>query len=192
MIIPLILGMSAELLVGVGQAAPSEATPYGYTTWNNFFVQAASLKAFPLGVEPYMRIQYMDHADIVTTVLVDGIEMGAILQESMTSYEIGLSRPIFIHQPFYLSAGLAGSGNFVHWKQQVYSNYITIRDQTSPGIVAFLREEYRRDYHPWLDEKKVTMVIGLSTRFHYMGFRPDVWPTADWFADLSVDMGVRW
>jgi hypothetical protein len=197
-----LFGLSAELLAGWGKAAPNEGgssnTPYGYIyygykVWTSFFAQASYVKGFVLGLEPYIRLNYSDHEAYQVTIIYNNTKIGTLLNEDITSYEIGLSRPIR-RPPFHFYGGGAFSGNFCRWQRQAYgATDIKTIDQVTPGTVVFLRGEYWRKYRPWPDEETtVNLILGLSARFSYMGFRPDAWPCPDWFGELVGYVGVRW
>lgn len=144
-----LLSLSAEFAVGVGQAAPSQRavsqTPYGevdwgYRIWTNFFGQLTYVKGAPLGTEPYIRIGIMDHPMYEKTIYYNNLKIGARLNEAITSYEIGLSKPLEINPPFHLYWGAAFTGNFCRWERTSYgASDIKIIDQVTPGLVGFGR-----------------------------------------------------
>ncbi len=62
-----LLGLSAEVLAGLGQAAPNEGAntqatygeiDWGYHIWTNFFAQVTYVKGASFGAEPYFRFVY--------------------------------------------------------------------------------------------------------------------------------------
>ncbi len=199
--ISVILAMSTELLAGAGAAAPNRSavvqnwygeTDYGYNTWFTFFFQLSYVKGLPLGIEPYFRVTHMDHNQRLALDVVDGVEMGSRLNESMVTYEFGLTRPIYRRSRFYLLGGVAFTGNFCHWERQFYGSSARIIDQVTPGVLGLARMEYREDYKEWLGDKNVTVIVGIAGRLNYMDFRPEVWPCQEWYGLLDVYAGVRW
>ncbi len=191
MILLVLVGLSAELTAGVGSSAPNRATEYGYKTWFNFFIQASTLK-LPWAVEPYLRFQHQDHPEILGTENLNGVETGVSLKQIMDFYELGLDVAVFQRYPMFVVLSLGTGGYYCTSEKQVYGSQTQVITQVSPGLASGLRLEYRRDYHPWLDDKKVTMLVGLTSAFRYVNFRPDVWPLPDWFADVGAQVGVRW
>jgi len=198
-----LLSLSAEFTVGVGQAAPSQRavsqTPYGevdwgYRIWTNFFGQLTYVKGVPLGTEPYIRIGIMDHPMYEKTIYYNNLKIGARLNEAITSYEIGFSKPLEINPPFHLYWGAAFTGNFCRWERTSYgASDIKIIDQVTPGLVGFGRAEWWWKYREYLaEDRTINCIIGLSPRFYYMGFRPSFWPCPDWFCVLEGYVGVRW
>jgi len=200
-----LLGLSAEIIAGMGQAAPNERatcqTPYGevdwgYHFWTNFFLQATYVKGAWFGIEPYVRFGYMNHPAWSNTLYYNGYYIGTTeLNESVTSYEMGFSRPVDVSPPLHLYWGGAFTGNFCKWERVIYkypSDLETI-DQATLGLVAFTRAEWwwkSREY--MADEASINWIVGFSARFHYMGFRPEVWPCPDWFGVFEAYVGVRW
>ncbi len=198
-----LLALSAEVTMGLGQAAPNERAisqcPYGevdwgYHIWTNFFAQVTYVKGFWFGTEPYARIGYMDHPLYKKTVYYNDAKIGARLNEAVTTYELGFSRPLYVSPPFHLYWGGAFTGNFCRWERTSYgASDVKIIDQVTPGLLGFTRAEWWWKYRVYLEEElTLNCIIGLSPRFHYMGFRPNVWPCPDWFAVLEVYVGVRW
>ncbi|MEO0191343.1 MAG: hypothetical protein ABIM46_01025 [candidate division WOR-3 bacterium] len=203
MMIISLLSLSAELTLGLGQAAPNERatsqTPYGYVDWGyhiwtNFFAQATYVKGAPFGAEPYIRIGFMDHPLYEETVYFNNMRIGARLNESITSYEMGFSKPVSVPPHLRLYWGAAFAGNFCRWERTSYgATDARIIDQVCPGIVGFARTEWWWKYKLSLEEEaNVNLILGLSPRLSYMGFRPSVWPCPDWFVIIEGYVGVRW
>lgn len=203
MILTALMSISAEVLAGWGKAAPSERATaqsvcgyvdWGYHIWTNFFLQATYVKEFPFGLEPYIRVGYMDHPEYKKIVFFNDLPVGASLAEGITTYELGLSKKVYQSHPIHAHIGGGFTGNFCHWEKQIYgaSDWIKV-DQVTPGLTIFTRGEYWRKYKPWPDEEKtVNIILGLSARLNYMGFRPEVWPCPEWFGVLEGYVGVRW
>ena len=203
MITLFLFGLSAEVTLGLGQSAPNERatslTPYGYVdwgyhVWTNFFAQVTYVKGAPFGTEPYLRVSYMDHPLYQKDVFYNNYRIGARLNESITSYEFGLSKPIEVRPPFHLYLGAAFTGNFCRWERNsLGASDMKVIDQVTPGAVGFTRAEWWWKYKLSAEEDlTVNCILGLSARFSYMGFRPEVWPCPDWFGVLEGYVGVRW
>ncbi len=199
-----LIGVSAEVILGLGQAAPNERartqTPYGeidfgYHIWTNFFGQVTYVKGAPFGTEPYIRIGIMDHPMYEKTIFYNDVtRIGVRLNEVITTYELGFSKPWTENPPFHSYWGAAFTGNFCRWERTAYgSSDMKIIDQVTPGLVGFARAEWWWRYRAYMEEEKtINCIIGLSPRFYYMGFRPSVWPCPDWFVVLEGYVGVRW
>jgi len=203
MLIISLLCLSAEVTLGLGQAAPNEGArtqatygtiDWGYHIWTNFFGQVTYVKGAPFGAEPYLRFMYLDHPEFTRTIVVNNVPITMFLSEAITSYELGFSRPMITKPPFHTYWGAGFNGNFCRWERRGWGkDDKKIIDQVTPGLVGFGRAEWWWKYRAYLEEElTINCIIGLSARFHYMGFRPDVWPCPDWFAVLEGYVGVRW
>jgi len=203
LIILAIIGLSAEITLGLGQSAPNERatsqTPYGYVDWGyhiwtNFFAQATYVKGAPWGTEPYVRISYTDHPLYQEDVYYNNYRIGARLNESITSYEFGFSKPLGVSPPLRLYMGAAFTGNFCRWERNSLGASDTkVIDQVTPGLVGFARTEWWWKYRMSAEEDlNVNLILGMSGRLSYMGFRPEAWPCPEWFGILEGYVGVRW
>ncbi len=203
MIILGIISLSAEVTLGFGQCAPNERatsqTPYGYVDWGyhiwtNFFAQVTYIKGAPLGTEPYLRVSYMDHPLYQKDVYYNNYRIGARLNESITLYEFGFSKPVFSGERFRPYIGAAFTGNFCRWERNsLGATDMRVIDQVTPGLVGFGRADWWWKYTLSAEEDvNVNLILGLSARLSYMGFRPEAWPCPDWFGVLEGHVGVRW